>query len=335
MQSALQSPLDSSAILAAEHSPAAMYNQRRGGLALHSAIPSKLYEKLLSMVQPDTSVQVEPASIDQAPKRYQETEQGRQLLAVSEAVAELLDEDDIFCASWRNIEFVQNPHPDCQLQQQEEAEEQLTINPIRNFVRDGPPEEHLGHQAFLLASARMTGTTTNSTTKTIFGHIPGAVERFKSKQQLQAEAFEFVQLPDRDDAGSHHRNKLAERYKAITGQTETDALPETQDAVVLCSDLQAVAGKIRLYSGQSCTQSINIACCIMICFKVFSNLCITASRRHIWTMYSTLKLAAHTMLYCIALHCVAALQRCIALLHCNAALHCCIALLVQSWTMLY
>lgn len=210
-----------------------------------------------SFLQPTANVgdivQVEEdvsSSCEKAPKRYQQTEQGKVLVLVSEAVAEVLDEDGLLCSTMGHIEFVCNPAPDADSDGQKQDDNQLTTLPIKDFVHQGPPEAHTQHRSFLLKTGCHAGTTTNSILRIQFGHIPGAIERFKSQQQLQSDAFEYVQLKRSDNPDQQQLRKLYEQYKLITGLTADDPLPKMVGQVPLCKIVTEAAGKIRLYSGQ-------------------------------------------------------------------------------------
>lgn len=187
---------------------------------------------------------------EKAPKRYQQTDQGQVLLPVSEAVAEVLAEDGLLCSTMGHTQFVCNPAPDADSDRQKQDDGRLTTLPIKEFVHQGPPEAHTQHRSFLLKTGCHAGTTTNSMLRIQFGHIPGAVERFKSRQQLQSDAFEYVQLKRSDNPDQQQLRKLYEQYKLITGLTADDPLPETVSQVPVCKIVAEVAGKIRLYSGQ-------------------------------------------------------------------------------------
>ena len=191
-----------------------------------------------------------PSSHEKAPKRYQQTEQGRVLVPVSEAIAEVLDEDQLLCSMMGDIQYICNPAPDADSDRQQQEDARLTTNPIRDFVNVGPPEAHTEHRSFLLNTGCHAGTTTNSTLRIQYGHIAGAVERFKSRQQLQSEAYEYVQLARSDNADQPPQRKLYERYKLITGLKADDPLPIDESKVPICKIVEEVAGKIRLYSGQ-------------------------------------------------------------------------------------
>ena len=190
------------------------------------------------------------SSHEKAPKRYQQTKHGEVLVPVSEAVAEVLDEDGLLCSTMGHVQFVCNPAPDADSDQQKQQDNQLTTLPIRNFVYDGPPEAHTQHRSFLLKTGCHAGTTTNSILRIQFGHIPGAIERFKSRQQLQSDAFEYAELKNSDNPDQQQLRKLYEQYKLITGLTAEDPLPHTAGQVSICKTVAEVAGKIRLYSGQ-------------------------------------------------------------------------------------
>lgn len=210
------------------------------------------------------------ASREKAPKRRdQQIEQGNTFVPVSEAVAELFAEDEVLC-TMGEIQYVCNPHPDSDGDMQEQKDEQLTKGPIRNYVSVGPPEAHIERRSFLLNTGCQTGTTTNSTLRAQFGYIPGAVERFKSKKQLQSDAYEYVQLACSGNADQQHKQKLYARYKLITGLTEDDPLPESVSKVTMCPQIENVAGKIRLYSGK---RTLLVCCC---CLPASLRACVSA-----------------------------------------------------------
>lgn len=196
---------------------------------------------------------------EKAPKRYQQTEQGKVLFPVSEAVAEVLAEDGLLCSTMGHIQFLCNPVPDADSDRQKQDDNQLTTLPIKEFVHQGPPEAHTQHRSFLLKTGCHAGTTTNSILRIQFGHIPGAVERFKSQQQLQSDAFEYLQLKHSDNPDQQQLRKLYEQYKLITGLTADDPLPETVSQVPLSKIVAEVAGKIRLYSGSG--SAFDTICC--------------------------------------------------------------------------
>ena len=223
---------------------------------------------MLQLSQEDDLV---PAAREKTPKRRdQQIEQGNTFVPVSEAVAELFEEDDILCTTGQ-IQYVCNPNPDTAREMQEQQDEQLTKGPIRNYVSEGPPEAHIERRNFLLNTGCQTGTTTNSTLRAQYGHIPGAIERFKSKKQLQSDAFEYVQfvkLACSDSADQQQEQKLYTRYKLITGLTKHDLLPEHVSKVTLRPHIENVAGKIRLYSGKKVLLVARIACqrpCMHLC----------------------------------------------------------------------
>ena len=209
-------------------------------------------------------------SRDQAPKRLEQTEQGRSrvLVPVSEAAAEVLGENDLLCDSSGTIQYICNRRADVDLDQHEQEEADLTFKPIRDFVHVGPPEAHMEARSFLLTTGCQTGTTTNSTLQVQHGHIPGALEKFKSRQQLQEDAFKYVQLTDRDNPNQEQSRKLYERYKLITGQTNHEPLPVNLDEVPIRSDLEDVAGKTRLYSGQQRSCGFHCVMCKLCCSLV-------------------------------------------------------------------
>ena len=211
-------------------------------------------------------------SREKAPKRYQQTEQGKVLVPVSEAVAEVLQEEELLCSTTGHIQFVCNPAPDANKDQQKQEDDRLTTFVIRDFVHEGPPEAHIQHRSFLLKTGCHAGTTTNSTLRIQFGHIPGAIERFKSKQQLQSAAFEYLQLKRSSNPDQQQLRKLYEQYKLITGLTACadDPLPETVSQVPICKIVAEVAGKIRLYSGQY--SAFNAICCLNGIFLVLLHL---------------------------------------------------------------
>ena len=220
----------------------------------------------------------EQNSRDQAPRRYEQRERGRTLIPVSEAVAEVLvgDEavaevlvgDEALCNSVETVQYICNPKPDAALAQQEQEEAQLTIGPIRDFVTKGPPEAHVGAKSFLLTTGNQSGTTTSSILQVRHGHIPGAVERFKTLQQLQEDAFKHVQMSSSDHADLEEGRKLREQYELITGLTCNDPLPKTRSEVPVCKVIADLAGQRRLYSGERRSQHMNgmqtaaINCCI-------------------------------------------------------------------------
>ena len=189
------------------------------------------------------------ASREQAPQRYELTGQGRGLTRVSEAVAAVIQEDADLSGS-ESLQYVRNPRADMNLDQQQQDEANLTIDPIRNFVSVGPPEAHTRQTSFLLRTGCQAGTTTNSTLKIQHGHIPGAIERFKSRQQLQDDAFKYVQEAGSDGTDKQQLQKLYEQYKLITGLTDNETLPAEASEVQVCKVVEDVVGKTRLYSGQ-------------------------------------------------------------------------------------
>lgn len=203
-------------------------------------------------------------SRDQAPKRYEQTENDRVLVSVSEAVAEVLGENDVLCSSG-NIQYICNGGADMDFDHHEQEEAEQTFKPIREFVRVGPPEAHMQTRSFLLTTGCQTGTTTNSALQVQHGYVPGAVEKFKSRQQLQEDAFKYVQLADSDNPNQEQSRKLYERYKLITGLTNSEALPKTASEVPVCRKLEDVAGKTRLYSGQQRSCGTNCVMCKLCC----------------------------------------------------------------------
>lgn len=182
-------------------------------------------------------------------------EEGHVPVPVSEAVAEVVDESGILCSSMRmgQLQYIRNPVPYTDRAQQEQDDERLTKGLNRKFVKEGAPEAHIEQRSFLLNTGCHAGTTTHSSLRLQHGHIPGAVERFKSRQQLQSDAYEYVQLACSKSADPQQIRKLSERYKLITGLTPEDhaRFPQSADAIVLCKNVEEVAGKTRLYSGQA------------------------------------------------------------------------------------
>lgn len=192
-------------------------------------------------------------------------EEGRIPVPVSEAVAEVVDETEILCNSMRmgQIQYIRNPVPYTDCAQQEQDDERLTKGLIRQFVNVGAPEAHIEQRSFLLNTGCQAGTTTHSSLKLQHGYIPGAVERFKSRQQLQSDAYEYVQLACSESANPQQMRKLSERYKLITGLTPDDraSFPQSASAVVLCNTVEEVAGETRLYSGQLLRLACNCSAC--------------------------------------------------------------------------
>ena len=182
-------------------------------------------------------------------------EEGRVPIPVSEAVTEVVDETETLCSSMRmgQIQYICNPVPYTDHAQQEQDDERLTKVHIRDFVNSGAPEAHIEQRSFLINTGCHAGTTTHSSLQLQHGHIPGAVERFKSSQQLKSDAYEYVQLACSESADPQQMRKLSERYKRITGLTPEDRarFPQSADAVVLCKNVAEVAGKTRLYSGRA------------------------------------------------------------------------------------
>lgn len=188
-----------------------------------------------------------------APRRYVRTQHGRSLQAVSEAVAEVITEEETLDdLPGRHIKYIRNPQPDANLQQQQLQEQELTISPVKNWVFQ-QLEAHMQRNSFLLRTGSPDSTTTNSITKLQYGHIPGAIERFKSLAELQSDAYAFVLLhmtPDSDRESDEYR-QLFERFCAITGQTAVPTpLPAMSKDIMVCEAVQAVAGVTHLYSGQ-------------------------------------------------------------------------------------
>ena len=140
-------------------------------------------------------------------------------------MAELFDEDAVL-ASTGQIQHVCNPHPDIDRDMLEKQDEEQTKGATKGFVKTGAPAAHIEQESFLLKTGSPTGTTTNSTLRVKYGHIPGAIERYKSTKQLQSDAYEYVQLACRDSADQQHEQKLYERYHLITGLTKDDPLPQ-------------------------------------------------------------------------------------------------------------
>ena len=136
-------------------------------------------------------------------------------------MAEVFDENAVL-ASTGQIQYVCNPHPGDML---EEHDEKLTKGAIKGFVKNGAPAAHIGQRSFLLKTGSRTGTTTNSTLRAQYGHIPGAIERYKSKKQLQSDACEYVQLACRDSTDQQQEQKLYERYQLITGRALQRMMP--------------------------------------------------------------------------------------------------------------
>lgn len=194
------------------------------------------------------------ASREKAPRR--QIERGNMSIPVSEAVAEVFDEDEVLRTTGQ-IQYVCNPNPDSAHDTQEHEDDRLTKGPIRNHIKVGAPEAHVEQRSFLLNTGCQTGTTTNSTLRAQYGHIAGAVERFKSRQQLQSDAYEYVQLIDAD---RQHEQKVYERYKLITGLTKDDPLPDNVREVTLCPHVEDVSGKIRVYSGKGSLLVCYICC---------------------------------------------------------------------------
>lgn len=112
-------------------------------------------------------------------------EEGRVPIPVSEAVTEVVDETETLCSSMRmgQIQYICNPVPYTDHAQQEQDDERLTKVHIRDFVNLGAPEAHIEQRSFLINTGCHAGTTTHSSLQLQHGHIPGAVERFKSSQQ--------------------------------------------------------------------------------------------------------------------------------------------------------
>ena len=78
------------------------------------------------------------ASREKAPKRRdQQITQGKTFVPVSEAVAELFEEEEVLCTTCQ-IQYVCNPSPDSDRNMQEQKDEQLTKSPIRNYGSVGP-----------------------------------------------------------------------------------------------------------------------------------------------------------------------------------------------------
>lgn len=106
-------------------------------------------------------------------------------------------------------------------------------------------------RSFLLAAGNPVGSTTGSITEVKYGNIPGAIEHFKSAQDLKEDAYRaFSQLRDTSAVlNIQQRDGLHCRWQVITGLSACPADLSSWENVPLCPDLHALAGVTRLYSG--------------------------------------------------------------------------------------
>lgn len=121
----------------------------------------------------------------------------------------------------------------------------------------GPPKQLLSR------TGNPVGSTTSSNTLFRFGKTLGAVEKFKSRDDLQHLAHDcLVRLAVLHVLGQSTQqlqeiNQLKQRFHAITGQAADTANYATPSAVVLSEEVQKVAGTVRLYSGRIQTLVLN------------------------------------------------------------------------------
>ena len=120
----------------------------------------------------------------------------------------------------------------------------------------GPPKQLLSR------TGNPVGSTTSSNTLFRFGKTLGAVEKFKSRDDLQHLAHDCLVRLAVLQLGQSTRqlqeiNQLKQRFHAITGQAADTANYATPSAVVLSEEVQKVAGTVRLYSGRIQTWVLN------------------------------------------------------------------------------
>lgn len=158
-----------------------------------------------------------------------------------------------------NLEAIQKSH-------------QAYLECSSNGVSAGPPKQLLSR------TGNPVGSTTSSNTLFRFGKTLGAVEKFKSRDDLQHLAHDcLVRLAVLQLRQSTQQlqeiNQLKQRFHAITGQAADTANYATPSAVVLSEEVQKVAGTVRLYSGRIQTlgglarddSSAVTVCCKCIC----------------------------------------------------------------------
>lgn len=174
-------------------------------------------------------------------------------------------------AEAEGIQIVSNPHA---VAFTDDITQQC-VEELAEYVNSGP--RPIGApKSFLLAAGNSAGSTTGTNTEVRYAEVPGAIQHFRSKQELQTIAYDCVlrmqDLQNLHGSDFAQQTKLQSVFHAITGQQQLPASVTSPQEISIHPDFESVVGKTLLYSGmhlslgqtfaspQSCSHNSRLAC---------------------------------------------------------------------------
>lgn len=162
-------------------------------------------------------------------------------------------------AEAEGILIVLNPHPAaCS-----DGVTQQCMDELAEYIISGPRPVG-APKSFLLAAGNSAGSTTGTNTEVRYAEIPGAIQHFRSRQELQTVAYDCVvkmqDLQDLHGADFLEQTKLQSDFCAITGQQQPPTSINSPQEIHIQPDFEPVAGKTLVYSGAHFSLEVVQAC---------------------------------------------------------------------------
>ena len=178
---------------------------------------------------------------------------------VSPAICDAFEGRTAAQAEAEGIQIIANPHAAAFT----DGITQQCMDELAEYVVSGPRPVG-APKSFLLAAGNSAGSTTGTNTEVRYAEVPGAIQHFRSKQELQAIAYDCV-LRVQDLQSLHgsdftEQSKLQSVFHAITGQQQLPACITSPQGISIHPDFEAMAGKTLVYSGMLTQQSCSLGC---------------------------------------------------------------------------
>ena len=183
----------------------------------------------------------------------------RSLETASPAILDALKGRTVAQAEAEGIQVVLNPHPAAYT----DGITQQCRNELAEYIISGPRPVG-APKSFLLAAGNSAGSTTGTNTEVRYAEVPGAIQHFRSRQELQTIAYDCVvrmqDLQDLHGSDFLEQTKLQSVFCAITGQQQVPTSIASTQEINLQPDFEAVAGKTLVYSGGHFSLEVLQAC---------------------------------------------------------------------------